>query len=285
LTRQAQVRRISRREQARFSCMVHDSIPIEFLEYARPSGAASHRQRMETVAACADAVIVNSAATGRSSRPWIERSGRGIATHVALSGTEDLPAPAAPATSAERPAFVCLGTIEPRKNHSSSSHSWRHSAETMPAQAVPRSVIIGRRGWENEQVVDSSERCPASKGHVEEINGCSDQRMATSSAGARASVMPSFAEGFGMPVAEASSSGVSVICSDLAALREVGGNTPDYLDPSDGPGWKAMILDHARSGPAHTAQKARLGQWHKPSWSEHMDIVEKAITGSRRPTA
>ncbi|KAK0329875.1 hypothetical protein LTR94_035023, partial [Friedmanniomyces endolithicus] len=110
-------------------------------------------------------------------------------------------------------------------------------------------------------------------------------RMAALLAGARALVMPSFAEGFGMPVAEALSLGVPVICSDLAALREVGGNTPDYLDPLDGPGWKAMILDHARSGPAHTAQKGRLGQWHKPLWSEHMDIVEKAITGLRQPTA
>ena len=284
LTRQTLVRRILRRERARFLCMVHDLIPIEFPEYARPSGAALHRRRMETVVACADAVIVNSAATGRSLRPWIERSGRAIATHVALLGTEVLPAAAASSTSAERPTFVCLGTIEPRKNHLLLLHLWRHMAETMPARDVPRLVIVGRRGWENEQVVDMLERCPALKGHVEEINGCSDKRMAALLASARALLMPSFAEGFGMPVAEALSLGVPAICSDLAALREVGGNTPDYLDPLDGPGWQAMILDHARSGPAHAAQKARLGQWHKPLWTEHMDIVEKAISGLCRPS-
>lgn len=284
LTRQALVRRILHRERARFLCMVHDLIPIEFPEYARPSGAALHRRRMETVVACADAVIVNSAATGRSLHPWIERSGRAIATHVALLGTEVLPA-AASSIATERPAFVCLGTIEPRKNHLLLLHLWRHLAETMPARDVPRLVIVGRRGWENEQVVDMLERCPALQGHVEEINGCSDQRMASLLASARALLMPSFAEGFGMPVAEALSLGVPVICSDLAALREVGGNTPDYLDPLDGPGWKAMILDHARPGPAHAAQRARLGQWHKPLWNEHMDIVEKAIAGLRQPTA
>lgn len=284
LTRQTLVRRILRRERARFLCMVHDLIPIEFPEYARPSGAALHRRRMETVVACADAVIVNSAATGRSLHPWIERSGRAIATHVALLGTEVLPAAAASSTSAERPTFVCLGTIEPRKNHLLLLHLWRHMAETMPARDVPRLVIVGRRGWENEQVVDMLERCPALKGHVEEINGCSDKRMASLLASARALLMPSFAEGFGMPVAEALSLGVPAICSDLAALREVGGNTPDYLDPLDGPGWQAMILDHARSGPAHAAQKARLGQWHKPLWTEHMDIVEKAISGLCRPS-
>ncbi|MEL0212199.1 MAG: glycosyltransferase family 1 protein, partial [Novosphingobium sp.] len=67
--------------------MVHDLIPIEYPEYARPGGAELHARRMETVATFADAVIVNSAATGRSFQPWIERSGREIATHVALLGT------------------------------------------------------------------------------------------------------------------------------------------------------------------------------------------------------
>jgi hypothetical protein len=54
LTKGALVRRILARENARFLCLVHDLIPIEFPEYARPSGAALHRLRMEAVAsACA----------------------------------------------------------------------------------------------------------------------------------------------------------------------------------------------------------------------------------------
>jgi hypothetical protein len=32
---------------------------------------------------------------------------------------------------------------------------------------VPRLIVIGRRGWENEQIVDRLERCPALVGHVE----------------------------------------------------------------------------------------------------------------------
>ena len=60
---------------------------------------------------------------------------------------------------------------------------------------------------------------------------------ASCSAGARAVLLPSFAEGFGMPVAEALAAGVPVIASDIAALREVGGDVPEYLDPIDGLGW------------------------------------------------
>ena len=31
--------------------------------------------------------------------------------------------------------------------------------------------------------------------------------------------------------------GTPVLCSDLPALREVGGGVPEYFDPLDGPGW------------------------------------------------
>ncbi len=276
LTRGEQVYRILDRENARFLCMVHDLIPIEYPEYARPNGAGLHRRRMQTLADHADAVIVNSAATGRSFQPWIERSGRKISTHVALLGTEPLPR-GEPAPSDGRPWFVCLGTIEPRKNHLLLLNLWREMAATLPEAQVPRLVIVGRRGWENEQVLDMLDRCLALRGHVEEINGCSDARLATLLRSARALLMPSFAEGFGMPVAEALAVGVPVVCSDIAAHREVGGDAPDYAGPLDGARWQSLILDHARRGPAHLAQMQRLTAWSQPTWAQHMAVVARAI--------
>lgn len=276
LTKLETVRRIMARERAKFVCLVHDLIPIEFPEYARPSGAALHRRRIETVAATADAVIVNSAATGRSLQPWLKPDAR---VHVALLGTEALP-PATPERGTDgRPYFVCLGTIEPRKNHLLLLHLWRHLAETLPPEEVPRLVVIGRRGWENEQIVDMLERCPALRGHVDELSGCSDARLSALLRGARALLMPSFAEGYGMPVAEALSVGTPALCSDIPALREVGEDVPDYIDPLDGPGWKAAILDYAAQGPAYAAQMARLPTWHNPTWSEHIATVARAIEG------
>lgn len=282
LTRPEQVRRIVARERAKFVCMVHDLIPVEFPEYARPSGAKLHSRRMKTVADHADAVIVNSAATGRSFQPWIEASGRPIASHVALLGTEPLGVGPAAKTAGAKPYFVCIGTIEPRKNHLLLLHLWRHFAETMPETQIPRLVIIGKRGWENEQVLDMLDRCPALRPHVEEINGCSDTRLAAVLRGARALLMPSFAEGFGMPVAEALSVGVPVLCSDIPAHHEVGGAVPDYIDPLDGPSWKQAILDHAWKGPAWQGQMQRLPEWHEPTWAEHMEIVVSAIEQLQR---
>jgi glycosyltransferase involved in cell wall biosynthesis len=283
LTRTALVRRILAREQARFLCLVHDLIPIEYPEYARVSGDRQHRQRIATVVELADGVIVNSAATGRSLRPWLERGDREVDVRVALLGTEPLAAAEPFRPADERPYFVCVGTIEPRKNHLLLLNLWRHLAQTLPPERVPRLVIVGRRGWENEQVVDMLERCPALAGHVEELNGCSDARMASLLRGAHALLMPSFAEGYGMPVAEALSVGTPVLCSDVPALREAGGQAPDYLDPLDGPGWQAMVLDHAVRGPCHAAQIQRLAQWQMPTWEQHIAIVCDAIGALAEP--
>jgi len=175
-----------------------------------------------------------------------------------------------------------VGTIEPRKNHLLLLNLWRHMAETLPPDSIPRLIIVGRRGWENEQVVDMLERCVALRGHVEEWNGCSDRQMNALLRGARALLLPSFAEGYGMPVAEALAAGIPVLCSELPALREAGGEAPDYLDPLDGPGWLTHIGDYRGAGPLYRAQRRRVAEWRAPSWADHIRIVCEAIADLQR---
>lgn len=283
LTRPRQVEAILRREAARWLVLVHDLIPLEFPEYARPGGAALHQRRVETITALADGILANSAATLDAIRPWIAASGRQPATGVALLGAWHAPDPRPDPAPSDQPYFLCLGTIEPRKNHLLLLHLWRQMAQTLPAAKVPRLVLIGRRGWENEQVVDLLERCPALRPFVEERTGLPDREVRRLLAGARALLMPSFAEGFGMPVAEALHAGVPVLCSDLPALREAGAAAPEYLDPLDGPGWLSAVLDYADAGGVRwQTQLARIARWRPPEWADHIKtLLTMADTLSR----
>ncbi|WP_237217867.1 glycosyltransferase family 4 protein, partial [Falsiroseomonas oryziterrae] len=193
-----------------------------------------------------------------------------------------LPEVAAPPV-ALRPYFVALGTIEPRKNHLLLLNLWRHFAATMGPQA-PRLVLVGRRGWENENVLDMLERCTAIDGVVREAGTPPDREVAALLRGARALLFPSFAEGFGLPLAEALALGVPAIASDLPALREVGGSAPDFLDPLDGAGWREAVMEYARAdSAARRAQVARLGGWQAPRWDAHFEVLDGLLAELARP--
>jgi hypothetical protein len=139
-------------------------------------------------------------------------------------------------------------------------------------------VLVGQRGWETENVVDMLERCPALRGTVIEHNALPDAEMVRLLKGARALLLPSFAEGFGFPVIEGLELGVPALCSDIPALRETGGSVPEFLDPLDGPGWRAAILDYATPGsPRREAQLKRLAGWEPPRWETHFASVDRFI--------
>ena len=109
---------------------------------------------------------------------------------------------------------------------------------------------------------------------MEEHSNLSDAETTALMQGARAVLLPSFAEGYGLPVAEALAHGAPVLCSPLPALREVGQNVPDYLDPLDGPAWQQAIEDYAApNSPRRDAQLARLADWRAPSWDGHITDI------------
>ena len=264
------------REGARFLCLVFDLIPIEFPEYARPDGAAKHLARVKTMAETADGLITISAAVARSIEPYLAKSDNRPQVRPILLGV-DVPrtAPELPAKiDVARPYFVVVSTIEPRKNHLLLLQIWRSMVEKLGPEKVPHLVVVGRRGWENENIVDMLERCVAIAQNVTELSGLSDEALFPLMAGARALLFPSFAEGFGLPIAEALSLGTPVICSELPVLREAGADIPDYIDPLDGLGWTRAILDYAAEDSAARARQLdRMNHWNPPSWDQHIDGV------------
>ncbi len=266
LHKRARLDRVLTATNGRLVTFIHDLIPIQFPEYARPGHAERHTARIETATGLADAIIVNSAATGAALAPYLAASGRKPEVVVAHLGTSRLPARAGRGGAPGVPFFVCISTIEPRKNHLTLLHVWRRLAERH-GDRTPRLVLVGRRGWENENVVDLLERSPLIRRFVTENPATTDAELADLLGGCRALLFPSFAEGFGMPVAEALAAGTPVICSDLPVLREVAGDAPTYLDPIDGTAWLDAVEAAMRSPrPVFECPRA-------VTWEDHFDAV------------
>jgi len=255
---------------------IHDLIPIRYPEYCRPGEHGRHVSRMHNALATGSGIIVNS----RSTLETLER----FAEQLRIKCPPAVVAPLAPPALGQagprpldKPYFVVLGTIEPRKNHWLLLHVWRQLVERLGEEA-PRLVVIGQRGWECENVVDVLERCLPLRGVVLELNRCSDHELAGYLHHAQALLMPSFAEGYGLPVVEALAAGIPVIASDLAVFHEVAGDVPEYADPLDGPRWVELVLQYScAESSSRRAQLARLTKYRPATWAEHFCIVDEFV--------
>ncbi len=256
---------------------LHDLIPLTHPEYCRVGEANRHHQRLGTMLRTGRALIVNSQHTLDAVTRYAAAQGLPMPPHrVAPLAAAPLPAGNARAPI-DRPYFVMIGTIEPRKNHLLLLHAWRRLTEA-GGTTLPALVILGQRGWECEQVIDLLERCPPLKGCVIEVPRATDAELATWLRHARALLFPSFAEGFGMPLIESLTLGVPVIASDLPSFHEMAGDVPDYLDPLDGPAWLRAVLDYARpDSTARAAQLERLQEWRVHTWAAHFAGVDQFL--------
>jgi glycosyltransferase involved in cell wall biosynthesis len=266
-----------RRMKVRPVFMVHDLIPITHPEFCRPGELEKHRIRMLTVLDLARGVITNSQSTLDALSAFAGTQGALLpASTAAFLSPPDLIS-ASELRPADRPYFVVLGTIEPRKNHLLLLNVWKRMIEQMGDQ-VPLLVVIGQRGWECENVVDLLERCESLHGHVLELSTCSDAKLATWLRNAQALLFPSFVEGFGLPLVEALACGTPVIASNLAVFREIAGDIPDYIDPLDGIGWITLIREYSiENSNRRTAQKSRMASYIAPTWDNHFKQVDALL--------
>jgi glycosyltransferase involved in cell wall biosynthesis len=257
----------------RIAAMVHDLIPIAHPEYCSPSASGWHLRRIDAVLEHADLVISNSQSTADELIAFAERAGRRIPSIcIAPLGLEPAFRVRPDPGMGQHPYFVCVGTIEPRKNIGMLLALWRRLAERM-GDATPPLVLAGQRGWETEAIVDHLDRSPPVQRFVHEINGLGDTELARLIAGARALLSPSFMEGFNLPVAEALAMGTPVIASDIPAHREL---APDacLIDPLDGPAWLEAIEPAARRGAGADIPSPTQAS---PGWPEHFAIVASAL--------
>ncbi|WP_160122919.1 glycosyltransferase family 4 protein [Rhodovarius lipocyclicus] len=263
------------RQGAAFVPMVIDIIPLTHPQFHRAAQGPRHARRMLNVARLAKGVIFISETVRHQAQAWLAEQGTRLPPSAVAPMGIDLRASAAVAPGTA-PYFLALSTLEPRKNHMLLLEVWRELHARM-GSATPRLVFVGRPGWENEPV----ERFIAAHPEYVEWHGhVPEAELARLLGGARALLFPSFAEGFGVPVAEALAAGVPVIASDLAVLREVGGDVPEYLEPLDGLGWLDAVRDYADpQHPRRAAQLARLAGWRAPGWEAHFAACRNFIEG------
>jgi glycosyltransferase involved in cell wall biosynthesis len=211
---------------------VHDLVTSEL-----PALHASRARRMQQAQLDglerAAAVLTVSRAVADS---LVDRGVDAEKIHVTPNGLTRLPEPAGTPLGGE-PFILAVGTLEPRKGHEVLINALAASG-LAGVGLVFAGPTAGR--------ADELERLARQLGIGERLRilgRVDDALLAGLYRDAKLLCMPSFGEGFGLPVLEAMAAGLPVLASDLPAIREVADDAAVLVAPGDVDALAAAITD------------------------------------------
>lgn len=125
------------------------------------------------------------------------------------------------------PYILFVGAIQPRKNIIRLVKAFEMLKKT--GRYKHKLIICGGKGWLYWQIFESIKHS-AFHDDVIVVGDAADDLLASLYANADLLVMPSLYEGFGLPVLEAMSFGLPVICADNSSLAEIAGGATLLFD-------------------------------------------------------
>ncbi|MFW2545540.1 glycosyltransferase family 4 protein [Primorskyibacter sp. 2E107] len=248
---------------SRIAVMVHDTIPLDHPDYQRPETTAAFKGFLDRAVAVADVILCNSEQTKTDVlRHAATHQPRCLVSHLGIPPPQPGPPPTGPWDG--HPYFMCIGTIEPRKNHALLLDVW-------PRIPDAHLILCGGRGWRNEAVFA---RLDAHPDRIHERPGLDDAAMFGLLKHSNGLLFPSHSEGYGLPPIEAAALGVPILCNDLPIYREVLGNIPVYATSADSYLWAQEITRMATSDPANIGSTTdHANGWKPPTWDAHFKTV------------
>ncbi len=171
-----------------------------------------------------------------------------------------------------------IGDIEVRKNQAGLLRACREIAVAFPNETVTL-VLIGR-----PRTPDPVEFLVAEASQyvqIERTGYADDDELPLLLQTCDCFVYPSLWEGFGIPVLEAMSAGVPVVCSELSSLPEVAGSHAFYCDPHE-PGSiaKAVIRAISLTSTERAVRTKQAAEWAaRFTWDATAERIHEVLTG------
>lgn len=170
-----------------------------------------------------------------------------------------------------------VGTIEPRKNLEALLSAYAQLPLAM-RKCWPL-VISGFQGW-NSATLHVRIQQAVQQGWAKYLGYVAEQDLGHLFAGARVFAFPSHYEGFGLPVLEALSSGVPVVCSNSSSLPEVAGGAALLHEP-DNIDLLTQHLQRALDDDLWRASAIKMGLAHASTFSWQRCALETVAVYSK----
>ncbi len=238
-------------------CKVHfilyDILPLRMPQVFPPGADEACRCWLESVLQ-GDGVVCISKSVAGDLRSWIDENevsfrnrrsfgiewfhlGADLSASDASSGMPDDARRTLEAIR-QRPSFLMVGTIEPRKGHQQVIDAFGQLwAEGLEANLI----VVGQEGWKDlppesrrdiHRTVECLRNHPQLGSKLFWLEGISDEYLENVYAASACLIAASYGEGFGLPLIEAAHHGLPIVARDIPVFREVAGEHAYYFDAS-----------------------------------------------------
>lgn len=279
-------------QDVRTAIVLYDLIPVTSPQWVYPG----HRERFMPYAEALpsfDAVFCISDCVREEFLAFCQERGYQVPPHVVtipmgyqFAQTARPSAPTVPEI-AQGEFGLCVGTLEPRKNHQALLDAFDILWEKGVALSL---VIVGKPSFRSEETLARIHRHPLLGKKLFYRSNCDDGELEELYRRCRFTILPSLMEGFGLPLLESLSRGKPCLCSDISVFKNIAGEFGVYCNPTDPRSIVAQIenlgLDRARLEAMTTLISTK---YRPPCWEDSaqviLDTLAAANPGRKRPIA
>lgn len=130
-----------------------------------------------------------------------------------------------------RPSFLMVGTVEPRKGHSQGLEAFNQLWDSGEDVSL---VIVGRQGWMVDSLSEALRSHPERGKRLFWLEGVGDEFLEKVYDASACLLALSEGEGFGLPLVEAARHNLPIIARDIPVFREIAGEHAMYFSARDG---------------------------------------------------
>ena len=267
---------------------IHDAIAFQLPEAYPLLNNLLHRWYVPRTLPNVDAVITHSAHAKGDLEQFLHLSPDRI--HVVSPGVSEVfrqapdesPAEVAARHGLRQPYVLNVGVKQARKNLPGLLAAFAQLNARLPGYQL---ALVGPTLWRHGDLRETIGTLGLN-GAVRVLGFVPDEDLRALYSQANVFVFPSLYEGFGLPVLEAMSCGVPVVCSNTTSLPEVGGDVAVLVDPRD-PAAIARAMEEVLTDPelasslrARGRERAREFTWDRYADST-MRVYEEVVSTGR----
>ena len=260
---------------------VYDVCPVVQPQFSHPNTVFQFIEYIGTIIGHADRIIVSTNDTASALRQLCSELGRqcpplsvsSLGCNFKRVETGVQPDEAVVSALEGKRYVLYVGTIEPRKNHSL-------LIDAFDADLFAKGlslVLVGRVGWNCADIKERIDSSPYMGSQLLHFSGIDDATLEWLYSHAFVTAMPTFGEGFGLPVVESLLHGVPPLVSDIPVMREVGGEAALYFDNRDERDFVRLLNGLISDESAYVAARAKASSYIGVTWREVGERIDKAL--------